>query len=42
MVRSFTNFALAWKEYKNVSRMPRISPQLVHRIGNRMVQVVLA
>ena len=42
VVRRFANFALAGQEHQDVAAVVQVAPQLVHAIGNGIVQVVLA
>ena len=42
MVGRFADFALARQENQNVALVVRVAPKLVHAIGNRAVEVVLA
>ena len=40
MVSGFANFALARQKNQNIARAVRVEPKLVHRVGNRVVQIV--
>ena len=42
MVGGFTYLALAGQKNQNVTRAVRAAPELVHAVGNRVVQVVVA
>ena len=42
MISRFTDFTLTRQKHQDVSSAVRAEPQLVHRIGNRIVQVVVA
>ena len=42
MVRGFTNFALAGQEDQNIAGAVRAEPELIDRIGNRVIEVVVA
>ncbi|TXT37276.1 MAG: Uncharacterized protein FD135_3722 [Comamonadaceae bacterium] len=41
VVGGLADFALAGQEHQNVAAVVHVAPQLIHRVGNRVVQVIV-